>query len=141
PDVGDRALLATLDEWLAPMLPSATSRADLARVDPGALLVARLDHRARRHLDRLAPATLTLPSGRQVRLDYAEAAPVLAVAPQELFGSDRHPSVLDGEVPVVLHLLSPAGRPVQITSDLAGFWSGTWAEVRREMAGRYPKHP
>jgi ATP-dependent helicase HrpB len=141
PDVGDDALAASLAEWLGPMLPAATGRADLAAVDPGALLVARLDHARRRDLDRSAPRTVALPSGRDARLDYSSGAPVLAVAPQELFGSTEHPCVLDGAVPVVLELVSPAGRPVQVTSDLAGFWAGSWAEVRKEMAGRYPKHP
>jgi len=95
-------------------------------------------------LDRLAPPALALPSGRRVPLDYAAGdpgdPPVLAVRVQEVFGLTETPTVAGGRVPITLHLLSPAGRPVQITSDLAGFWSGSWHDVRREMAGRYPKH-
>jgi ATP-dependent helicase HrpB len=95
-------------------------------------------------LDRLAPEHVTLPSGRRVPLDYGEGAPgdppVLAVRVQQLFGATATPTVAGGRVPVTLHLLSPADRPVQVTSDLAGFWAGSWRDVRKEMAGRYPKH-
>jgi ATP-dependent helicase HrpB len=96
-------------------------------------------------LDGLAPPALPVPSGRRVALAYGEGdagdPPVLAVRVQEMFGSTATPTVAGGRVPVVLHLLSPAGRPVQVTSDLAGFWGGSWHDVRKEMAGRYPKHP
>ncbi|MEX0757880.1 MAG: ATP-dependent helicase C-terminal domain-containing protein, partial [Acidimicrobiia bacterium] len=80
------------------------------------------------------------PSGSEVRVDYTGERPVLAVRLQELFGATTTPTLLDGRLPVLLHLLSPARRPVQITDDLAGFWKGSWAEVRKDMAGRYPKH-
>jgi ATP-dependent helicase HrpB len=95
-------------------------------------------------LDRLAPREVELPSGRRVRLRYGGGEPgdppVLAVRVQQVFGLTETPTVAGGRVPVTLHLLSPADRPVQVTSDLAGFWTGSWHEVRREMAGRYPKH-
>jgi ATP-dependent helicase HrpB len=95
-------------------------------------------------LDRLAPEAIALPTGRTVALDYAAGAPgdppVLAVRVQRVFGLTETPTVAGGRVPVSVHLLSPADRPVQVTSDLAGFWAGSWQDVRKEMAGRYPKH-
>jgi ATP-dependent helicase HrpB len=143
PDTSASALLAGLDEWLAPYLTSATCRADLERIDPAILLRAMLPWPEGAELDRLAPTTLRLPDGREATIRYEDAngrpVPTLAVRVQALFGLDVHPVVAG--VPIVLHLLSPAGRPLQITSDLPGFWRGTWAEVRKEMAGRYPKHP
>ncbi|HUR23847.1 MAG TPA: ATP-dependent helicase C-terminal domain-containing protein, partial [Acidimicrobiales bacterium] len=90
-------------------------------------------------LDRVAPATLPV-NGRRVTVDYSGPQPTVAVRVQDLFGTAVHPTVAGGKVPVVLQLLSPAGRPVQVTADLPGFWAGTWADVRKEMAGRYPKH-
>lgn len=140
PDVSDRVLLGEVDQWLPPFLHGATGRADLEAVDVAAALRARVDPRVEHDLDRLAPTHVVVPSGRRVPLDYDHDPPVLAVRVQELFGSDVTPSVLGGRVPVVLHLLSPAGRPLQVTSDLAGFWRGSWRDVRKEMAGRYPKH-
>ena len=140
PDLGDDALAGSLDDWLAPMLPSATGRADLDVLDVTGVLLARLDHEQRRALDRLAPDAVEVPTGRSVALDWSGDEPALAVPVQELYGSTDTPTVLDGAVPVVVHLLSPAGRPVQVTSDLAGFWAGSWAEVRKDLAGRYPKH-
>ena len=140
PDWSEERLLATLEEWLGPFLLFAQSKADLQAVDVAAALGARFDHQLRRELDRLTPERYTLASGRSVPLSYETDAPVLAVKVQEMFGVSETPTVAGGAVKVVLHLLSPAGRPVQITSDLAGFWSGSWKEVRKEMAGRYPKH-
>ena len=84
---------------------------------------------------------MTIASGREVALDYADGVPALHVRVQEVFGTRTHPTIDEGRVPVVVHLLSPAGRDVQVTSDLPGFWAGSWADVRKEMAGRYPKHP
>ncbi len=141
PDWSDEGLLASLDEWLAPFLLFATGRADLERLDLSAVLKARLDHGSLASLDAVAPTHVTVPSGRRVRLEYEDVddAPILAVAVQEMFGSTTTPTI-GRRTPVVLHLLSPAGRPVQITRDLAGFWSGSWSDVRKEMAGRYPKH-
>ncbi|MGD9703879.1 MAG: ATP-dependent helicase HrpB [Acidimicrobiia bacterium] len=141
PDWSDAALLASLDEWLAPFLLFATGRADLDRLDLAGVLRAKLDHRLQQSLDSAAPTHITVPSGRRVRLDYEGDgdAPILAVAVQEMFGSTTTPTI-GRNTPVVLHLLSPAGRPMQITRDLSGFWTGSWKEVRKEMAGRYPKH-
>nr|MBO2501695.1 ATP-dependent helicase HrpB [Thermoanaerobacterales bacterium] len=144
PDLSDRALRRTLDDWLAPLLAGATGRTDLERLDLAAVLRQMVPPALAGDLDRLAPPALALPSGRRVPLDYAAGdpgdPPVLAVRVQEVFGLTETPTVAGGRVPITLHLLSPAGRPVQITSDLAGFWSGSWHDVRREMAGRYPKH-
>jgi ATP-dependent helicase HrpB len=147
PDVSDAALRRHLDDWLAPVLTAAgaTGRADLERVDLIRALRGMVPAEVAGDLDRLAPAAVTVPSGRRVVLDYGRGAapgdpPVLAVRVQEMFGTRETPTVAGGRLPVVLHLLSPAGRPVQVTSDLAGFWSGSWHEVRKQMAGRYPKH-
>jgi ATP-dependent helicase HrpB len=144
PDLSDAALRRTLDGWLAPLLAAATGRADLDRLDLARVLRGLVPPPVAADLDRLAPEALEVPAGRRVRLDYAAGEPgdppVLAVRVQDMFGARETPAVAGGRVPVVLHLLSPAGRPVQVTSDLAGFWSGSWREVRKEMAGRYPKH-
>lgn len=140
PDVDDAALLADLDRWLAPHLAGATGRRDLAKVDLVRVLRSLLDHRGLTDLDRLTPPKVALGNGRSLNVSYEHDGPVASARVQDLFGTTRHPAVVDGRVPVVVHLLSPAGRPVQITADLPGFWSGTWNEVRKEMAGRYPKH-
>ncbi len=140
PDWSDKALVATLDEWLAPYLAGATSAADLQGLDLAVVLRSQLPWPEGADLDRLAPSHWATPSGRQVAIDYAGDVPVVAVRVQQLYGSTVHPTVADGRVPLQLHLLSPADRPIQITSDLPGFWAGSWAEVRKDMAGRYPKH-
>jgi ATP-dependent helicase HrpB len=140
PPVDEAALRESLDAWLGPWLEGCRSLDDLAGIDLAAALRARLEPEQRGVLDRWAPATFDLPSGRRARIDYCQDPPLLAVRVQELFGMDRHPAILDGRVPLVLELLSPAGRPIQRTRDLPGFWRGSWAEVRRVMRGRYPKH-
>jgi len=140
PDLSDRALLSSVDDWLTPLLAGASGRADVEAVDIRAALRARLGHPFGEDLDRLAPMALVVAGGRRVPVDYSGDRPVLAVRVQELFGTVVHPTVGDGKAAVVLQLLSPAGRPVQVTADLPGFWAGTWASVRKEMAGRYPKH-
>lgn len=141
PDLSDATLLRRLDEWLAPFLAGATSRRDVEIVDVVDALAVLLPAGAHGELDRLAPESLALPSGRRVAVDYgAEAGPAVAARVQDLYGISDHPTVGAGRVPVVVHLLSPAGRPVQVTSDLPRFWSGSWRDVRRELAGRYPKH-
>ncbi|MEX2504165.1 MAG: ATP-dependent helicase HrpB [Egicoccus sp.] len=140
PDVSDQALLDDLDTAIAPFLLRVRRRADLRRVAPADVLRARLPPGHERDLDRLAPATVQVPSGSHVRVDYDGERPVLAVRLQELFGATTTPAVLDGRLPLLLHLLSPARRPVQITDDLAGFWDRAYAEVRAELRGRYPKH-
>ncbi|MDQ4089424.1 MAG: ATP-dependent helicase HrpB, partial [Actinomycetota bacterium] len=140
PDLSDRALLETLDEWLAPLLAGATGRAGIEAVDVTNALRARLGYQLARELDRLAPPALAVASGRHVTVDYRGDQPTIAVRAQDLFGTTEHPTVAGGSVPVVVQLLSPAGRPIQVTADLPGFWSGSWADVRKEMVGRYPKH-
>lgn len=140
PDLSDRSLVATVDEWLAPYLTHATGRADLERLDVAMLLTNQLSWDQQMSLADLAPNTFTTPNGREVAIDWSRDLPTASARVQDLFGITVHPSVAGGRVPVALELLSPAGRPLQITSDLPGFWAGTWAEVRKEMAGRYPKH-
>jgi ATP-dependent helicase HrpB len=142
PDLSDDALLASVEDWLAPHLIGKTSLDGIDARDLGEALHALLPWPLRRRLDAEAPTHLAAPTGSQVPVDYGDAdGPVLAVRVQELFGLDRHPTVAGGRVPLVLHLLSPAGRPIQITRDLPGFWRGSWAAVRADMRGRYPKHP
>ncbi|MFF3866499.1 ATP-dependent RNA helicase [Micromonospora sp. NPDC001898] len=142
PDVGDEALLAGADAWLGPELAAARRRADLARVDVTAALRRLLPWQQAARLDELAPERLAVPSGSRVRVDYADpAAPVLAVKLQETFGWAEAPRIADGRVPVLLHLLSPAGRPVAVTADLASFWRTGYPQVRAELRGRYPRHP
>lgn len=142
PDCSDGALLESLEEWLAPALMGVRGARQLAELDLAAILLDRLEYRQRVALDELAPTHLTVPSGSRVRLDYRQGdCPVLAVKLQELFGLVDTPRVADGRVPVLLHLLSPGGKPLQVTSDLRNFWNSTYAEVKKEMKGRYPKHP
>lgn len=149
PAVDDDTLLATAGDWLAPYLAGMTRREHLARLDLLGILQARLDHARRQRLDRLAPTHLVVPTGSRLPLDYAAngainqpgAAPALAVRLQEMFGCARTPRVDEGRVPVVLHLLSPAQRPIAVTADLAGFWAGSYADVRKDLRGRYPRHP
>ena len=142
PDWSVEALVRDLDAWLAPYLPGATGRADLERLDVAMVLRSQLPWPQGAELDELAPARLELPTGRSVAIDYGTEGghdePVARVRVQDLFGTTAHPTA--GGRPIVLHLLSPADRPIQITSDLPGFWSGSWADVRKDLAGRYPKH-
>lgn len=140
PDWSDKTLVATLDEWLAPYLAGATGAADLQGLDLAVVLRSQLPWPEGADLDRLAPTHWEVPSGRQVAIDYRGDTPVLAVRVQQLYGVREHPTIAGGRVPLQLHLLSPADRPIQITSDLPGFWAGSWADVRKDMAGRYPKH-
>lgn len=142
PPADEAALLAALPQWLGPAAAGIRRLDRLADLDhAAALLNGLLAWPERRDLDMLAPERLTVPTGSQIRVDYADpAAPVLAVRMQELFGLAETPRVGGGRMPVVLHLLSPAHRPTQVTRDLAAFWRGSYAEVRKEMRGRYPKH-
>jgi len=140
PDVSDAALLATLDSWLLPYLAGMTRLSHLKRLDLQAALLALLPWAQQRQLDELAPTHCRVPSGSRIRLDYSQPRPVLAVRLQEMFGLQQTPCVGAGKVPVLIHLLSPARRPVQITQDLAAFWKGSYHAVRKEMKGRYPKH-
>lgn len=141
PDVSDDALFATLDEWLAPTLRSCRDLEALRRADLGSALLERVEWAQRAMLDRLAPTHIVVPSGSRIPVNYADPeAPILAVRLQELFGAAETPRVLDGAVPLVVHLLSPAHRPVQVTRDLGGFWRTSYADVRKDLRGRYPRH-
>jgi len=142
PDVSDAALAARLDDWLAPALYGKTRLAEIAADEFAALLTLQLDHAARQALAEHAPEALTVPSGARKRLSYTQGdAPVLAVKLQELFGLADGPRVARGRVAVVLHLLSPRHSPIQVTRDLRSFWSNTYPEVKKELKGRYPRHP
>ena len=142
PDWSDAALLATLEDWLAGWLNGMSRLTHLQRLDMAQVLNSLLSYEAQTRLREWAPETYRVPSGSQVRIDYsAPECPVLAVKLQELFGLTQTPCIAAGQVPLLLHLLSPARRPVQITRDLAGFWAGSYAEVKKELKGRYPKHP
>jgi len=142
PDLGDEALLAALPAWLGPDLAAARGRRDLARVDVAAALRRLLPWELAGRLAELAPETVEVPTGRRARLDYADpAAPVLALKLQEAFGWRAGPRVAGGRVSVVVHLLSPAGRPLAITADLESFWRTVYPQVRGEVRGRYPRHP
>ncbi|MFD0374756.1 ATP-dependent RNA helicase [Streptomyces sp. NPDC127112] len=142
PDVADdAALLARADDWLEPELSRARRRADLGRIDAGQALGRLLPWATGEavRLDELAPERIEVPSGSRIRVDYTAEQPVLAVKLQELFGLAQTPTVAG--VPVLVHLLSPAGRPAAVTADLASFWQGGYRAVRAELRGRYPKHP
>jgi ATP-dependent helicase HrpB len=137
PDLSDEAAI----EALPPYLDGITRKAQLQRLDMGQVLRDILGWEGARRVDVLAPTHLAIPSGRHAALDYAGERPVLAVKLQEMFGATETPRVAGGRVPVVLHLLSPAGRPLQVTQDLPHFWRHAYPSVRGEMRGRYPKHP
>jgi ATP-dependent helicase HrpB len=140
PAVDDASLLATADDWL-PLGP-ARRRADLAKIDTAGALRRLLPWSVAGRLDEVAPERLPVPSGSKVRIDYTDpAAPVLAVKVQEAFGWRDAPRLADGRIPILLHLLSPAGRPVAVTRDLASFWATGYPQVRAELRGRYPRHP
>lgn len=142
PDVSDEALEASASEWLAPYLMGKTSLADLGAERLREALETLLDWQSAKRLDEEAPTHFLAPTGNRHPIDYeASEGPVLAIRVQELFGLKTHPSIARGKLPLVLHLTSPAHRPIQITKDLPGFWRGSWAAVKSEMKGRYPKHP
>jgi ATP-dependent helicase HrpB len=142
PDLSDRALAESLDRWLLPYLDGVRSLAHLARVDLREPLKGMLEWRQQKLVDDEAPTHLKVPSGSRIALEYpAEGDPFLAVKLQEMFGLAETPRVARGRVPVVIHLLSPARRPIQVTSDLKSFWNGAYREVCKELKGRYPKHP
>jgi ATP-dependent helicase HrpB len=141
PDLSDWTLAATLPAWLGPWLAGKQRLAEVQRLDLTQVLLGTLDWEHQRRLDEEAPGALTTPAGRRCALDYcAGDEPVLAVPLQEMFGTGTTPAVARGRIPVLLHLLSPARRPVQVTRDLAGFWARGYAQVRKELRGRYPKH-
>jgi ATP-dependent helicase HrpB len=140
PDVSDAALLATLENWLQPYLHNVTRLSHFANLDLSSILHNLLPWPLPQRLDELAPRSLPVPSGSRIGLDYSEQPPVLAVRLQELFGLADTPRIAGGRQVVKLHLLSPARRPVQVTQDLANFWRSTYAEVKKDLKGRYPKH-
>ena len=140
PDLSDAALVAAVRDWLAPHLHGRSRLADLAALDVTALLLDALPWDRRRALDAALPARVALPGGRSAAIDYARDVPTLEARAQHLFGLAAMPPLAGGRVPLQVALLSPAGRPVAVTGDLAGFWKGGWADVRRDMRGRYPKH-
>jgi len=140
PDVSDSALTASLDDWLLPFL---SGEAAFDRIDPGAVregLMSLVPHDLQRRIAALAPTHFEAPTGNRVPVDYDGETPTLSIRVQELFGLDRHPTIAGGTVPLTLELLSPAHRPIQTTADLPRFWRGSWADVRADMRGRYPKH-
>lgn len=141
PDVNDAALLATADDWLAPCLDGLSRLSQVDSLPLTRILVESFDWSLQHALDSLAPTHMPVPSGSRIMIDYSGEEPILAVKLQELFGQTQTPTVLGGRLPLLLHLLSPARRPVQVTRDLAGFWSGSYFEVRKELKGRYPRHP
>jgi ATP-dependent helicase HrpB len=148
PELSDAALLESLDDWLRPALAGKTRLDALPESELGEALKSRVDWSRRQQLDALAPTRIVVPSGMERRIGYGfdedgaqPLAPVLAVKLQELFGLADTPRIADGRVPLTLHLLSPAGRPLQVTQDLKGFWARTYPEVKKEMKGRYPRHP
>ncbi|MGY3085447.1 ATP-dependent helicase HrpB [Pseudomonas fragi] len=140
PDVSDGALLAGLEDWLGPYLGRVSRLSHFANLDLSSIVHNLLKWPLPQRLDELAPHHIKVPSGSSVRLDYSEQPPILAVRLQELFGLADTPRIAGGRQVVKLHLLSPARRPVQVTQDLANFWRSTYAEVKKDLKGRYPKH-
>ena len=142
PDLSDATLAASVAEWLAPFLVGKTSLAQIGADDLAAALGALLPWPSRQTLEAEAPSHFTAPSGSSVPIDYeAPEGPKLSIRVQELFSLAKHPSIAGGRIPLIVELLSPAHRPVQVTRDLPGFWRGSYADVKAEMKGRYPKHP
>jgi ATP-dependent helicase HrpB len=141
PDVSDEGLLAQLDEWLSPYLAGVNSLQDIKRLDMARILAVLLDWPQQQALNVLAPESFRVPSGSAKKIDYCQSPPVLAVKLQEMFGCHDTPRIANGQQPLTVHLLSPARRPLQVTQDLAGFWRGSYQDVKKEMKGRYPKHP
>lgn len=142
PDLSNAALTDTLEQWLAPHLDGITKSTQLEALDWNDVWLSMLSWEQRRDLDTLAPTHIEVPSGSRIAIDYSDAAaPVLAVKLQEVFGWTTTPLICAGRTPLTLHLLSPAQRPVQVTRDLAGFWRTSYFDVRKELRGRYPRHP
>ncbi|MCY1513477.1 ATP-dependent helicase HrpB [compost metagenome] len=140
PDLSDAELIESLEEWLAPYLGKVNRLSHFASLDLQSILLGLLPWPLPQRLDELAPKALQVPSGSRIAIDYSEQPPVLAVRLQELFGLAETPRIAGGRQGVLLHLLSPARRPVQVTQDLASFWANTYTEVKKDLKGRYPKH-
>ncbi len=141
PDMSDESLLENLPDWLGPYLDGVQSFAALNKLDLEVILNSMLSYDQIQKMNRLVPTHYQVPSGSKIRIDYESDSPVLAVKLQEMFGATETPSILGGKLPLTVHLLSPAQRPLQITKDLVGFWKNSYPEVKKEMKGRYPKHP
>lgn len=141
PDWSDGALLDSIAEWLLPHLGKTRSKAGFANLPLSRILLDSLPWEGRNTLDTLAPTTLRTPAGTNARIDYTSAPPALDVRIQEMFGETRHPAIDNGRAPLLIRFLSPARRPVQVTGDLPGFWARSYADVRRDLRGRYPRHP
>jgi ATP-dependent helicase HrpB len=142
PDVSDEALIARREDWLIPALSDKGSLKELSAGELADAVMTLLPWELRARLDREAPTHFEAPTGTRLPIDYeAQQGPTVAVRLQELFGLNAHPSIANGAVPLVLELLSPAQRPVQVTRDLPGFWRGSYTAVRSDLRGRYPRHP
>jgi ATP-dependent helicase HrpB len=141
PDLSDEALLRDLENWLAPYLDRVTSLAGFSKLDLKNILQGLLPWPLPKELDALAPERFQVPSGSRIRIDYQESPPVLAVKLQEMFGAQSTPTIVQGRVALMVHLLSPAQRPLQVTQDLGSFWRNGYDGVKKEMKGRYPRHP
>nr|CAA6829939.1 MAG: ATP-dependent helicase HrpB [uncultured Thiotrichaceae bacterium] len=141
PDVTQTGLLANMEDWLGPYLDNVSTLQGFKKLDLSSILQSQLPWEQQQRLKQLAPTRIKVPSGSSIAVDYTQSPPVLAVKLQEMFGCEQTPTIVDGKVPLLVHLLSPAGRPLQITQDLAGFWQTSYHEVKRDMKGRYPKHP
>ncbi len=141
PDWSPKNLIASLEHWLEPYLAGCVSINDIANLDLALILRSGLPYELGHRLDALAPERIELANGRSLRITYrGEEPPMISARAQHFYGTSSHPAIMNGAVPLVVELLSPADRPIQVTSDLPAFWSGSWAEVRKDMAGRYPKH-
>ncbi|HKI74216.1 MAG TPA: ATP-dependent helicase HrpB, partial [Pseudomonadales bacterium] len=141
PDVSDANLLSTLEEWLAPYIDNVTQLADFGRLDLVSILSNLLTYEQGRTAEELLPVRIEVPSGSRYAIDYTRSPPILAVKLQEMFGAKTTPTVARGKIALSVHLLSPAGRPLQVTQDLENFWHTTYKDVKKDMKGRYPKHP
>jgi ATP-dependent helicase HrpB len=139
PACDDASLIGSLEDWLAPHLQGLTRLGNLSGLDLNTILLGRLDWTLKTRLDRELPTHLPLPGG-QAAVDYTQPVPIAAARAQHFYGLAETPKLANGRVPLRLALLSPAGRPIALTADIAGFWRGAWADARRDMRGRYPKH-
>jgi ATP-dependent helicase HrpB len=141
PDLSDAHLIETLSQWLLPYLDSVTTPEGFRKIDLATILQSLLTWEQKTSLDEFAPVRIRVPSGANISIDYQQSPPVLAVKLQEMFGCETTPTIARGNVKLLVHLLSPAGRPLQVTQDLAGFWRTSYHDVKKDMKGRYPKHP
>jgi len=142
PEVNDQTLLNTADTWLAPYLLQVNKRGDFLRLDLNAILIGMLPWELQQQFNRLTPMRLEVPSGSMIALEYSDdgSSPIMKVRLQEVFGMLETPSVNEGRTKIILHLLSPGYKPVQVTQDLKSFWQTTYHEIRKELRMRYPKH-